>query len=173
LLEALKELMHDTVRAQYPFKSFTTAERNLITIRQFENEPLLDFVKRFKQVRDVYKSHVGTKILDEFTKKLDEYKEATDAAAKKAVKEASFEKWMAYLLIEQSDHNKYGSLIKGFVSQYLLGNDQYPKTIAAATDVLSQHRFDQKFHENRTGTRSASERKTTTLSPSQALRKRK
>jgi hypothetical protein len=96
-------------------------------------------VKQFKQVRDVYKNHVGTKILDKFTKKLDEYKEATDAAAKKAVKEASFEKWMAYLLIEQSDHNKYGSLIKGFVSQYLLGNDQYPKAIAAATDVLLQH----------------------------------
>jgi hypothetical protein len=28
LLEALKELMHDTVWAQYPFKSFATAERN-------------------------------------------------------------------------------------------------------------------------------------------------
>jgi hypothetical protein len=72
----------------------------LVTIRQFENEPILDFVKQFKQVHDVYKGHVGTKILDKFTKKLDEYKEATDAAAKKAVKEASFEKWMAYLLIE-------------------------------------------------------------------------
>jgi hypothetical protein len=49
-LEAIKTLMHDTVRAQYPLVSLTDALNRLTTIRQNDNEPLLDYVKRFKQL---------------------------------------------------------------------------------------------------------------------------
>jgi hypothetical protein len=56
---------------------------------------------------------------------------------------------MAYLLLRGSDQNKYGTLMKGFVSQYSLGNDQYPKTIQTATDVLSNHKFDATYSENK------------------------
>ena len=55
---------------------------------------------------------------------------------------------MAYLLICGSDQSKYGSITKGFVSQYSLGNDQYPKTIQMATNVLSNHKIDAKYYEN-------------------------
>ncbi|MGC8514475.1 MAG: hypothetical protein ACP5P1_15815, partial [Acidimicrobiales bacterium] len=67
---------------------------------------------------------------------------------KKNYKDEAFEAWMAYLLIRGSDQNKYGSLTKNFISQYSLGNDQYPRTITMATDVLSNHRLDPKFFEN-------------------------
>jgi hypothetical protein len=50
-------------------------------------------------------------------------------------------------LIRGSDQAKYGLLIRGFVSQYLLGNDQYPKTITRATDVLSNHKIDQRYYD--------------------------
>ena len=56
---------------------------------------------------------------------------------------------MAYLLIAGSDNSKYGSLEKGFSTQCSLGNDQYPKTIAAATDALSQHKFDDQYYDNK------------------------
>ena len=49
-LEAIKTLMHDTVRAQYPLVSMTDALNRLTNIRQHENEALLDYVKRFKQL---------------------------------------------------------------------------------------------------------------------------
>ena len=61
------------------------------------------------------------------------------------MKEEAYDAWMAYLLLRGSDQNKYGMLMKGFVSQYSLGNDQYPKTIQTATDVLSNHKFDAIF----------------------------
>ena len=52
--------MHDTVRARYPYASLFDAISRLLTLREQENEHLNEFVKRFKQERDVLRSHVGT-----------------------------------------------------------------------------------------------------------------
>jgi hypothetical protein len=62
LLNKIKVLIHDPIRAKYPFASLTEA----ISRKQSENEGLLDYVKRFKESGDVMKSHVGTGILDKF-----------------------------------------------------------------------------------------------------------
>jgi hypothetical protein len=77
------------------------------------------------------------------------YRSLTNAKDQTEMKEAAFEAWMAYVLIAKSDQAKYGTLNKGFVSQFSLGNDQYPKTIQTAVDVLSNHRLDPKYYENR------------------------
>ena len=37
--------------------------------------------------------------------------------------------------------------MKGFVSQYSLKNDQYPKTMQDMTDALSKHAFDDEYYE--------------------------
>ena len=42
------------------------ALRRLINIIQYENDNILDYVKRFKQTRDVVKSRVGTELPDTF-----------------------------------------------------------------------------------------------------------
>ena len=49
---------------------------------------------------------------------------------------------MAYLLIQNSDQAKYGTIMKRLVLQFSMQNNQYPKSITAATDILSNHRFD-------------------------------
>ena len=36
----------------------------MLNIKQLEQEGLLDYIKRFKQSRDIRKSHVGTYVLD-------------------------------------------------------------------------------------------------------------
>ena len=41
---------------------------------------------------------------------------------------------------------KYGTLIKMLYSQNSLGNNQYPKTLEKAMDVLSMHNFDQTYY---------------------------
>jgi hypothetical protein len=66
LLNKIKVLMHDPIRAKYPFASLTKAISRMLNLKQSENEGLLDYVKRFKESRDVMKSHVGTDILDKF-----------------------------------------------------------------------------------------------------------
>jgi hypothetical protein len=133
LLNKIKVLMHNPIRAKYPFASLTKAISRILNLKQSENEGLLDCVKRFKESRDVMKSQVGTGILDKFVENTLEYRDESNGA---------FDRWMAYLLIRNSGQAKYGSLSNGLVSQFSMQNNQYPKTCTTATDILSSHRFD-------------------------------
>jgi hypothetical protein len=49
LLNKIKVLMHDPIRAKHPFASLTEAIRRILDLKQSENEGLLDYVKRFKK----------------------------------------------------------------------------------------------------------------------------
>jgi hypothetical protein len=71
---------------------------------------------------------------------------AADAVKQRMLKDQAQKKWIFHLLMNGSDQAKYGSLIKGFISQFYLGNDQYPKTLQTAHEVLSNHKIDQRFY---------------------------
>jgi hypothetical protein len=58
---AIKTLMHNPVRTQYPMASMTDALGRLLNVKQQENESLLDYTKRFKQLCNVRKSQMGYK----------------------------------------------------------------------------------------------------------------
>jgi hypothetical protein len=75
LLANIKVLMHDPKRAKYSFASLTEAMIRIMNIRQLENEGILDYVKRFKESRDIMKTHIGTDILDKFAENTKEYQE--------------------------------------------------------------------------------------------------
>ena len=63
LLEAIKTLMHDSVQSQYPLFSMTDDLARVFNVKQMENENLLDYVKSFKQLRDVVTNQLGKEIL--------------------------------------------------------------------------------------------------------------
>jgi hypothetical protein len=48
LLKKFERLINDPVRARYLYASVTEAMTRFMTCRQLENEPLADYVKRFK-----------------------------------------------------------------------------------------------------------------------------
>jgi hypothetical protein len=58
LLNKIKVLMHDPIRAKYPFASLTKAISRMLNLKKSENEGLLDYVNRFKEPRDITRSHV-------------------------------------------------------------------------------------------------------------------
>ena len=49
------------------------------------------------------------------------------------------DKLCTYDFLENADQRKFGSVEKGLVSQKILENDQFPKIIANAHGVLSNH----------------------------------
>ena len=63
------------------------------------------------------------------------------------MKDEAFDKWMAYLLLKNSDQTKYGGLINGITLQYVMGHKQYPADVTAATDVLSNYKWDPGYKE--------------------------
>jgi len=95
-------------------------------------------------------SHLGKYLLDYHTTQAPAYKDGTvSTAAKKKLKEGAWDQWMAYLMMKGSDYPRYGSLLQGFGAQFSLGNDQYPKDLITATDIMSNHKLDPKYFENR------------------------
>jgi hypothetical protein len=119
LLNKIKVLMHDSIRAKYPSASLTEAIIRMLNLKQSENEGLLNYVKIFEESRDIMKSHVGTDIvLDKFVENTLEYRDESNAIIKQEMKDRAFDKWMAYLPICNSDQAKYGSLSNGLVSQF-------------------------------------------------------
>ena len=73
LLKAIKIVMHDPIRAEYPYASLTEALTRTLNNKQLEHKSLIDYMKRFKQSRDVLKSHIGGDILSKFVENLPEY----------------------------------------------------------------------------------------------------
>ena len=135
LLRVIKLLMHDPIRARYPYASVTEALLRLLNCRQMENELINDYVKRFKSVRDGVSQHMGKDFLHEFVRSTKEYITAHDATEQQEMINGSFARWSAYLLMKNSDQTKYGSLVNGLISQFSMGNNQYPKNVLTACDI--------------------------------------
>jgi hypothetical protein len=130
----------------------TDALGRLVNVKQQENAALLDYGKRFKQLCDITKSQMCNKFLDESVEHQEAYQAAGIADQLIMNKTKAYKKWSAYLLIRGSDQTEYGSLLKVlkvFVSHFSLGSDQYPKTLTTATDVLSNHKIDQRCYDNK------------------------
>jgi len=142
LLQTIRNLAHNPVRATYPIITATHTMLNLINIKQYNDETLIDYVARFKGVRDEFKQNMGTKVLHEFIEKTKEYEDLTDSANKVLLKDQSWEKWLAWLFLKGSDQAKYGSVLAGLKSQFSLKNEQYPVDLAAAIDALQGHKLD-------------------------------
>ena len=62
----MRTLMHDPSRSKCPFASLTEAIRRLVNAKMKDTESLISCNKKVKQAKDMFKSHLGTKILDEF-----------------------------------------------------------------------------------------------------------
>jgi hypothetical protein len=145
LLQTVRTVMRETGRAQYPYEPVVNVIADILQIRQMSNESLSDYSKRFRQHRDTLKQMVGTHMLDSWTETLAAYKKLEnkgDAAGQKAMKDGSFAAFTSFIFIKGTDPDRYGSLLTGLVTQYSLGNDQWPKTNETCMAVLAAHRSD-------------------------------
>jgi hypothetical protein len=116
--------------------------KTLLNIRQNEHESLLDYTKRFETARDVMKSHLGGPIiLTKFVKNIKGYDKATTDDIPK-FQEHAFNRFLAYTYLYNADKAKYSTLLTGLQTQTSLKNEQYPKTITKAANVLSNHCWD-------------------------------
>ena len=118
----------------------------MLNIKQTKtDEGLLDnVIKIFKhQSHDIIKAHhVGTDKLDKSVEYTCKYQDGTNALTQQSMKNEALEKWMACLLIRNSDQSKCGFLLNGLVSQFSMENNQHPKNITNATDIMSNHKHD-------------------------------
>jgi hypothetical protein len=78
LLKAIEILINNPVRARYPYTSVTEAMTRFMTCRQLENEPLANYVKRFKSYQDSMAQNMGKDFLKDFVKNTKQYVDETN-----------------------------------------------------------------------------------------------
>ena len=81
--------------------------------KQREEENLIDCVTRFKSAKNVLKLHVGAKVLHKFVEHTKECWNETNTMKKQEMKNESFDKWMACLLMRNSNQKKHRTLLEG------------------------------------------------------------
>ena len=158
--------MQDGSRLQLHTLTIKNALSRVLTCRQYNDEHVNDYVKRFKQLRDTLEELIGIKLLDHYYENSEEFK--APAAKLKAAKKNGWDLLMATILVDGSDKDKFGSLKKDLRSQFNRGNDQYPKTVEAAQEMLSEHRIDDAYFERRKRQNQRSDPKPDTSKPSVA-----
>ena len=149
LLEAIRENMHETQRAKYPWESMVNHLANCLNVQQREEEPLVDYVKRVKQLLDIVESLLGTDLFSDFIGNQEVYWNETNPDTQATMKLKAYQAFSACILFCGCDKSKYGSLIQDLNTQFSLGHDQFPKTLTKATEALSNHKFDPQYYDNR------------------------
>jgi hypothetical protein len=157
LLKAIKEHSTSYQENCYNMSVILDAMKTLLNRKHKEGETLQDYTKRFRIAREVLESHIGEPIiLTKIVKTIQGYIELpildVEAGKNCKYKENVFEKFLAYLYLENSDQAKYGSILSGLITQQSLKNDQYPKTITEANNMLSNHKFDNMKYYNKNPT---------------------
>ena len=153
LLQVIKELSYSYQDTKYDMKIVTSAIKNFVNLKQKDEESLIDYTTRFKTARDVLKAQLGGEILLHKIVKADpDYTKGRTESERESnnkVVHKQYERWLAYLYLENCDKTKYGTLIHGLDSQQALGTNQYPTTLSKATEVLSNHKFDASYMESK------------------------
>jgi hypothetical protein len=139
LLKAIREHSQNYQENRYSMSIVLDSLRGLLATKQKEGETLQDWTKRFRKVLE---SHMGGPIvIDNITKAMPEYVKYEISSVEKCHNK-TYESFLAYLYIENADRTKYSSILVGLNTQQLLGNNQYPKTVTEANNVLSNHKLD-------------------------------
>ena len=105
LLEKIKALTHNTIRAQYPIASITEHLARWVNTKQYDNKNLTDYVKQSSYHHDIANSQIGTKILPEYVKTTAEYTSEIDIDTQKELLAKSFRCLSTYVMIRSADHS--------------------------------------------------------------------
>jgi hypothetical protein len=110
-----------------------------MTCRQLENEPLANYVKRFKGNRDSMAQNMGKDFLKDFVKNMKQFADETDIDKRDKMQKGWYAQWTAYMLMKNSNQGKYGLLMTNLMTQFPMGTNQYQKDVMAAVDILTNH----------------------------------
>ena len=142
LLEKIKILIQNPATDRYAYDVLHDVINFVMNCKQREEEDLQTYFARFTQHCDILRSHLGVEALDNFVSHTTEYLNAANDLARATLKKEGLMRLFACVFLKGSDQRKYGSLLKTLTQQYSLKNDQYPRTLRDALDVLQNHKFD-------------------------------
>jgi len=97
--------------------------KNWIKIKQKDDESLINYTAKFESVQDISVAHLGGPIVLIKIIEID-----TFSTTKQEKMTTAWERYLAYLYMEDPDQAKFGSLLSNLKSQYSSRHNHYPKT---------------------------------------------
>ena len=112
LLQAIKEHSLNYEISRYEMSIISDAFRSAFSSKQKEAESLQDYTRCFKTSMEILESHLGGPvILDKYVRTMPGFDPNDMAKVNKMIKQAS-ESLFAYLYLENSDQEKYGTIVQ-------------------------------------------------------------
>ena len=148
LIKAIKASMHETTRAQKPVLSAIQAITKLFNYKQTDGVSLSQYIKGFKEHRDVLKTQLGDHLFDFFCEQQSGWDALTEPQ-QKSEKDNMLDEVLGILFILNSDQRKYGSIKTDLAAAFTRERDEYPSSLTKAIDMLDTHTFDSTFKEHR------------------------
>jgi hypothetical protein len=132
--------MHERTSTSYCTATYVTTNLDMFSITQRDTESMAEYYKRFKETRDIFRQTHGKHYMDDWIQcEVPGSDKATTAPEQLILKLAAQDQMMAYLLIIGALPSKYGSLQASLEERHNRGFDEWPKTLKAAKDILSEH----------------------------------
>ena len=109
----------------------------VFNLKQNKQESLHAYTNRFKVACDELVCDTGGPLIFPLcVEKMNGY-DANDPDKVRQLQEKAFEQLLAFVFLSNSGKATNDSLLEDLESQFSLGNDQYPKTIDDATNILN------------------------------------
>ena len=121
--------MYVPQKAKYPPLTLVEVLSNFIRLKQGDNESLLEYLNRFKGEAEVINRLLGKRLVDGYTEQLDEYTNAVDDDAKKAVKLKEWNKFIAVLFLRNSEHGRFNDMLVDYQREYANGISKCPRDL--------------------------------------------
>ena len=106
-------LMHNHMRAKYPYTRLAETLSSLMNLRQLENESLIDYTDWFKREMNTSKIQLGSSFFDTFVENMKEYTEER-AEENQEMKKAAFWAWTAALFLHGLDQSIWGEIVRDY-----------------------------------------------------------
>ena len=139
LLTAIHELMHTISHEKLilPYETLWTTLAQLFEIKQNKDQKLSDYYETMKAFGSQVRKYFNDDFLDQFVSNLDEYKNTKILTEQDALKKGAWQRLLAYGFLHNSDHDKYGRLLRGFKQDYANSTDNFPKNIIDMKERMS------------------------------------
>ena len=111
---------------------------HFLLIKQRE-EPLYDYVRKFKTAKEVLESHMRDPIiLTKIIKSLEGYNK-NSLENYKELKEQAWEQFCAYKFLKNASKQRYGQMLEYLRKRKSVGKDDFPSTLLKAVNILSTY----------------------------------
>ena len=141
LMNRIEKFMKESHDGSYDVWNHFQQQQKLFNMRQFQDESAMNWKKRFERQGEIVKEQAGDDLFKEFVTKTKAYQNlaGTSTTEHQEMEDQAYEIVMSTGLLCNSDRKRTEELIKELREQYARGNDQYPRTLEGAYNMIHVH----------------------------------